>query len=256
MNAALKSLLRRYLPRRVTSHRILSGSLRGQRIFTSWHDYPAAILGYTERPLLAWFARCVQAGETWLDVGAYYGYTAVALSRLVGESGRVFAFEPTVRTAGYLSETRQINVLPQLSVLPLALGAAESLEVKRLPVTRGMVDSGIDRGEWEETLLVASLDWLWPRICGERKRIHGVKVDVQGMEIDVLRGMADMLREHKPKLVVEVHRGVSRPGLLSLIESLGYGRHPEPIEPVEGEVGAQYIDDRSYAFEPVSERRA
>ena len=113
MNAALKSLLRRYLPRRVTSHRILSGSLRGQRIVTSWHDYPAAILGYTERPLLAWFARCVQAGETWLDVGAYYGYTAVALSRLVGESGRVFAFEPTVRTAGYLSETRQINVLPQ-----------------------------------------------------------------------------------------------------------------------------------------------
>ena len=248
MNAALKSILRRCLPRRVTSHRILSGSLRGQRIVTSWHDYPAAILGWTEGSLLAWFARFVQAGETWLDVGAHYGYTAIALSRLVGESGRVFAFEPTVRTAGYLAETQRINTLSQLTVLPLALGAAETLDVKRLPVTRGMVDSGIDHGEREETILVASLDWLWPRICGDRKRIHGVKVDVQGMEIDVLRGMADTVREQRPKLVVEVHRGVSREDLLALIASLGYGQHAEPIDPVAGEVNAQYIDDRSYAF--------
>ena len=251
MNTTLKSILRRCLPRAVRSQRILTGALRGQRIVTSWHDYPAAILGRTERPLLAWFARCVRPGETWLDVGAHYGYTALALSYLVGPSGRVFAFEPTISTAGYLAETRRLNALPQVTVLPFALGAPESLEIKHLPVTRGMVDSTIGQGEWVETILVARLDWLWPRTCGDSERIHGVKVDVQGMEIDVLRGMADTLKRQQPKLVVELHPGVSRADLLGFVESLGYSPQATPIEAMEGEVSAQYVDDQSYAFEPL-----
>ena len=67
---------------------------------TSWHDYPAAILGRTEGALLAYFAKHASSGETWLDVGAHYGYTAIALSKLVGGNGRVFAFEPMLNTAG------------------------------------------------------------------------------------------------------------------------------------------------------------
>src|SRR5206468_10103171 len=97
---SLKEYFRRFLPKTVRPHRILAGRLRGLRIVTSWHDYPGAILGRTERPLLDWFERNVRAGETWLDVGAHYGYTAIALSRLVGLRGRVFAFEPVVATAG------------------------------------------------------------------------------------------------------------------------------------------------------------
>jgi len=40
-----KELARAWLPRRVRSRRILSGPLQGQRIVTSWHDYPAALPG-------------------------------------------------------------------------------------------------------------------------------------------------------------------------------------------------------------------
>jgi len=78
---SLKELLRMCLPHHIQPHRILAGPLRGYRIVTSGHDYPAAILGYTERPLLDWFDKQVGAGETWLDVGAHYGYTAIALAR-------------------------------------------------------------------------------------------------------------------------------------------------------------------------------
>jgi len=49
----------------------LGGLLKGYVIVTSWHDYPAAILGRTERALLDWFAHNVGSGETWLDVGAH-----------------------------------------------------------------------------------------------------------------------------------------------------------------------------------------
>jgi FkbM family methyltransferase len=258
------------LPRAIRQHLILAGSLRGCRIVTSWHDYPAAITGRTERPLLEWFAENVKKGETWLDIGAHYGYTAIALSKLVGVAGRVFAFEPMISTAGCVAQTRELNKFSQLIVLPVGFANPETLEMKQLLVTRGMVDSTLEKCEacpkrsrrsgrqkdeeqavWQETIMVARLDWLWPRICGGREQIDGVKIDVQGMEVEVLTGMVEILRRQHPKLVVEVHRGVDRNQLLGLIETAGYSRQAMPIEPVEGEVEPRYVDDRSYAFQPL-----
>src|SRR4051794_36257605 len=107
MTASLKSRIRRFLPTSVRTHRILAGPLKGAAIQTSWHDYPGAILGTTEKPLVDWFSRNVSPGETWIDVGAHYGYTAIALSRLVGSAGRVVAFEPVLATAGCVARTRE-----------------------------------------------------------------------------------------------------------------------------------------------------
>jgi FkbM family methyltransferase len=248
--------LRWRLPRRIAGHRILSGPLRGRRIVTSWRDYPAAIAGITEPQLLAWFARNVRAGETWLDVGAHYGYTAIALADLVGPAGRVFAFEPMVATAGCVSRTRFLNDFASLTVVPMALGSVDGITIETLPTIRGMVDSTITSsgGEnvpaqtWNEPILVTQLDWLWPRLAGGNETIHGVKIDVQGMELHVLKGMVKTLLAQRPKLVVELHHGVDREAICSTLESLGYSRQATPIEPVEGEVEARFLDDRSYAF--------
>ena len=252
MTGQFKSFLRMLLPHTIRPHAILAGPLRGYRIVTSWRDYPAAILGRTERPLLDWFAANVKSGETWLDIGAHYGYTAISLCRLVRSSGRVFAFEPMLSTAGYVTQTRHLNNFSQLSVLPFGLAAPETLEMKQLSVTRGMVDStlGKDEGctEWQEAILVARFDWLWQRICGGREQINGIKIDVQGMEIEVLQGIIETLRQQKPKLVIEMHRDVDREELLGLIELTGYSRQATPIEPIEGEIEPRYVDDRSYAF--------
>src|SRR6266702_3527618 len=141
MKDSLKAQIRRFLPKTIRAHRILGGRLRGYRIVTSWHDYPAAILGRTERALLDWFERHVAAGETWLDVGAHYGYTAIALSRLVGAGGRVYAFEPVVATAGCISQAGSLNELRQLTVVPVALGDCGELSIDSLPAVRGMVDT-------------------------------------------------------------------------------------------------------------------
>jgi len=248
MDKFSKALIRRLLPRTIRRHRILAGALRGCYIVTSWHDYPAAITGRTEKRLLAWFQQNVAAGETWLDVGAHYGYTAIALCRLVGPEGRVFAFEPMLSTAGHLTQTRFLNHLPQVTVLPLALASPEELELQQLPITRGMVDSGLHGQEPTECILVTSLDWLWPRICGRQERVDGIKIDVQGMEIEALRGMFGTLRRFRPKLVIEVHHGVSRDSLLQLLKAAGYSSPGRPVEPIPGETEARYVDDRSYEF--------
>jgi len=248
MSAPIKETIRKILPRTISRHRIIGGPLRGLTIVTSWHDYPAAILGRTETPLVYWFSNHARPGETWLDIGAHFGYTALALARLVGPSGRVFAFEPMVSTAGCLAQTRQMNQFANLTVVPIGLGQPESFESCTLPVTRGMADSTLTAATWHERINVARLDWLWPRICGEHSKIHGVKIDVQGMENDTIRGMAGLLKTFGPKLVIEFHRGVDRKAILSRLRDLGYRNPGEPIEPTAGETAPAYLDDRSYAF--------
>ncbi|HLV88242.1 MAG TPA: FkbM family methyltransferase [Candidatus Sulfotelmatobacter sp.] len=251
MNPGLKEELRHLLPRSLRRHRILAGPLRGSAIVTSWHDYPAAILGRTERALLEWFDRNVKKGETWLDIGAHYGYTAIALCRLVENSGRVFAFEPMLNTAGCVSRTSYLNHLPQLTVIPMALGNCNDVAIDSLNVVKGMVDSTLKpTNEFKEHFLVSRLDWLWPKICGPDARIDGIKIDVQGMEIKVLEGMADVAKGCQPKLLVELHKGVSRPRFLEVISSIGYEARGVAVDPLPGESEPLYADDRSYQFTP------
>lgn len=249
MNKLLKASIRRMLPKQYGPHRIMSGPLSGMRIVTSWNDYPSAIVGYNERALLKWLQQTAKPGETWLDVGAHYGYTMLAMSKLVGKEGRVFTFEPTLATAGCVSRTIEINKLHQVTVVPMGLGSPPTLELVRIKTSRGMSDSTLKGvGESEVTIFVASFDWLWPQLSGANGRIDGVKIDVQGMEIEVLRGMSTWLRAWKPKLAVEVHEGVDREVLLAMIESYGYSRNAVPIEPVEGETVPGFHDNHSYAF--------
>jgi FkbM family methyltransferase len=251
MRTSLKNLVRRLFPRNIKPHRILGGPLRGKVIVASWHDYPAGIMGLTERPLLDWFRANVRSGDTWLDVGAHYGYTALALAELVTRSGRVFAFEPMLGTAGHLAATRRLNAYQQISIVPFALASVDGIGVAELPTTRGMVDSTLSTNTaLTEQFLLSSIDFLWPKIAGANQVVSGVKIDVQGMEIEALRGMANTVRKYRPKIVVEVHEGVDRRVLLELISSLGYSIEATPVEPVDGEHAARFIDNRSYAFRP------
>ena len=169
--------------------------------------------------------------------------------RLVGARGRVFAFEPVAMTAGYVTRTRALNGLAQLRVIPCGLGSPETLAVHELPSVRGMVDSTISsEGAWLESFMVARLDWLWERICGVERRVDGVKMDVQGMELDAVKGMSDVLRHFGPRLVIEMHGGVDRHQILDLLESLGYSRLAQAVEPAPGEIEPLYLNDRSYVF--------
>jgi len=249
MDSKLKGTLRQFLPRSLRPHRILAGALRGAEIITSWHDYPSAILGRTERPLLKWFANNVRLGETWLDIGAQYGYTAIALSKLVGSTGRVFAFEPMIATAGCTSRTRFLNRLRQLTVIPVALTNCADIEIDVRKTINGMIDSTLNGSiGFHEPFVAANLDWLWPRISGSNQQIHGAKIDVQGMEISVLEGMASLAKQFGPKLIVEMHEGVSRSKFLDLLAALGYRSQGLPLEPLPDETRPVYADDRSYLF--------
>lgn len=251
----VKKIIRSILPRSIRPWRIISGQLKGKIIVTSWYDYPAAILGRTEKPLLSWFAKNVHDGETWIDVGAHYGYTSLALCSLVGPKGHVYAFEPMLKTSGYLSRTREINSLNQLTILPFALNSEECISIKNLPSVRGMIDSTLIRQEnnfaskFTEKIICSGFDWLWIMMGGDKEIVSGIKIDVQGMEYSVLQGMKKILKTQRPKLIIEFHSGVDRNIILKYLSEIKYSKSAIPLEPVKGESKPQYYDNKSYLFE-------
>src|SRR5205823_451700 len=117
--------------------------------------------------------------------------------------------------------TRQLNSLRQLQIVPLGLAACPATETRRLPLVRGMADSTITRGAWEEPISVASFDAIWPSLCEQNPVVHGVKIDVQGMELEVIAGMRNTLVSQHPKLIVEFHSGVDRAHALELLSQCG-----------------------------------
>jgi hypothetical protein len=113
-----------------------------------------------------------------------------------------------------------------------------------------MLDSTINGSNRKETLFVANLDWLWPKICGGNNAIDGIKIDVQGMEIEVLRGISVILEALKPKLIIELHKGVDRDAFLNQIVSSGYRVEAIPLVSYEEGLENNLIDDKSYVFLP------
>jgi FkbM family methyltransferase len=196
-----------------------------------------------------WLFEHVRPGDVWIDVGAHYGYTAIAMALLAGKGGRVLAFEPVLRTASHICETCRINRLEQVTVVPVGLTNANDLQMMEMAIVRGMAEVG-GSSNHRETLLSFRLDWLWPRIRRTDERPNGVKIDVQGMELEVLEGMSETLRKHSPIIALEFHDGVSRPAVLGVLRGAGYHSPGVPIEPLPGEGVPAYSSNRSYAFFP------
>lgn len=228
------------------------GPLRGALIVTSWHDYPAALLGYAEAALLRWMESSVSAGATWLDVGAHYGYTALALARLVGPGGRVYAFEPVLGTARCLIETTRINRLPQLRVVNLGLSGPRETEPMDVGLVRGMAVPREPDTRARDTIRLAPLDRVWSRLSEGDRSVQGIKIDVQGMELPALQGMRRLLEAQRPLLAIEFHEGVDRGAALGLLRRCGY-QDGVPVAPLRDEQHPSYASDRTYLFAARSE---
>src|ERR1019366_4695009 len=111
-----------------------------------------------------------------------------------GGRGRVFAFEPSLSSAGCLARTRLANRHWWWTICPLGLDQSPTLAVHELPLVRGMIDSQIapESADGTERFLSVAYDAVWPGLAAGDPRIHGIKIDVQGMEIAVLEGMRDV----------------------------------------------------------------
>lgn len=176
-----------------------------------------------ELPLQNFLVHFLQEGDVCLDVGANVGIHTLLTAALVGESGKVYAFEPTPRTFDIL--TANSDNKPNVTRAKMALMEDEG--------KRNLIDYGVEKSGLNAVLLTSFQDdpqastlLIDTTTLDEFCRSQGIrptfiKIDTEGTEEMVLRGGRNTLVTHHPTLVIEVQRDNPR-GVVTLLAAFGY----------------------------------
>lgn len=150
----------------------------------------------------------VQSGDVVLDVGANIGYYSVLCSKIVGDSGKVLAFEPTKHFAEICKENIKINELQNVSLFEFGLSNNESCTDifigDNSATMHWLVDSPRNGGEPidKETIRLKTLDSIIDSLNVDK--IDFIKVDIDGHEPSFLEGAWDTITKYKPKILLEL----------------------------------------------------
>jgi FkbM family methyltransferase len=168
---------------------------------------------------VALFRQILRTGDVVVEAGANFGSHTVVMAKLVGDGGRVFAFEPRRLVFQSMAANVALNALPNVHTVHAGLGAAPgSIKVPVLNPEKGHNFGGfsIDGHEQGESVAVQTVDSLQLRRC------RLLKVDVEGMESEVLEGARDTIARCRPLLYVENDRKEHSARLIALIQSFDY----------------------------------
>jgi len=99
---------------------ILATSARGKRWITGSGPH-SCWLGFNERAMRAEWTQIVREGVVVWDVGANVGSYTILSSVLVGPRGHVIAIEPDATNIRYLRQHVELNDLPNVTVLEVAV---------------------------------------------------------------------------------------------------------------------------------------
>jgi len=173
----------------------------------------------------------VGEGSTALDIGAHIGYFTLILAKSVGESGKVFAFEPENKNFSMLKKNIEVNKFKNVILENIALSSSSGkvnlfLDKDNLGnmsfSPENIPDSSLNGKVEVES---QTLDDYAKNISG---KISFIKMDVQGAEGLVLRGGLELLKNHKPVILMEFwpyglkNNGTDPLELLRMLNSLGY----------------------------------
>ncbi|HKP54361.1 MAG TPA: FkbM family methyltransferase [Chloroflexia bacterium] len=230
---AVARLARRILNRLVGRGRkivaITAGPLKGARFRLDLQTEKYFWLGTHEPLVQEWLASYVKPGWVVYDVGAHIGFFTLLLSRLVGESGKVFAFEPDPANAKRLRENTSLNNTANVRLVPQAVSGDEGMvRFQSDRETMSHVVTGTHSGGTERAGIIevsaTTLDTFV--IGGHNPPPHFIKLDVEGHEDVVLSGSLRILKEHRPLILCEVHNAHAGVAVWTILTSLNYRLFP------------------------------
>jgi FkbM family methyltransferase len=188
------------------------------------------VLGSWEPPETDWFLRIVKPGDTIVDAGANIGYYTVIGSRLVGDKGKVYAFEPDPTNFALLEKNVRLNgltnVVPEQKALSNRKGA-----LKLFIAAENKGDHRIYQPEGESRPAVEIEAVRLDEYFKDYKRgIDVLKTDTQGADGLILEGMTGLLEGRKdgPSIFMEFWphglkgMGTDASELLKKLESYDY----------------------------------
>ncbi len=183
-----------------------------------------------EEDFIELMAESIKPGSAVIDAGAYIGTHTLAMAKLVGRQGRVFAFEPQKKVFRELIfnliENRISNVIP----LRFALGGDVRIVEMDRPING--IEATVGIGTGGDRVELRTLDSF--NIPG----VSFIKIDVEGFEDAVLDGARRTIAANRnPPILIEIARAAdyaSAPpdvrtrieGTLNKLEDYGYAVTP------------------------------
>lgn len=158
-----------------------------------------------EEKELKFFMSVLKPGDVFFDVGANGGLYSVIASKIVGEEGRVYAFEPGNFEIGLLTHNIQLNSCENITIVDKAVGNSTGT------VDFGISDDGAMNSlrktehslqsirEWKPVQMIR-LDDFFEQLAV--KRVNFVKIDVEGAENLVFEGATKILSSGKPVTIL------------------------------------------------------
>ena len=163
------------------------------------------------RALAPAIVRLVPQDGVVFDVGAHAGQYTKLFAR-AAPRGRVLAFEPGSYARAILRIAVRLRRLANITVAPLALGAACGVDILSVPVkARGSYGFGLSHlgrpnHRWDrvarELVAVATIDAVAAAMALDR--LDFIKADIEGWELALLRGGEKTLRRYHPALLIEL----------------------------------------------------
>jgi len=149
----------------------------------------STVIDLVESQAQEFFHEFVKDANVFVDVGAAYGWYTLKAARLM-KKPRILSIEPDDKFFQLLQANIRLNKLNY--VIPVKLALSDE-------------DGYIKLGHRE--VRCKRLDSLLQDLCISYSDVGFIKIDVEGMALKVLRGMSETLREGKPALLVELHKG-------------------------------------------------
>lgn len=177
--------------------KVRAGPARGAMLFTTYRCGTRQLLGVYESEIIPYLKRYVRAGDVCYDIGAAGGYYTFAFAKLAAP-GRVHSFDMDKQL------TDQLTVLADDNA---RLGSMVRVHQMQIGARH------VDERQTSLDQLVYQHRWPPPDV---------IKIDVEGGELDILNGAAQLLREHHPRLIVEVHSVALEQSCTHRLESLSY----------------------------------
>jgi FkbM family methyltransferase len=188
--------------------------------------YPTGWLGSNYQDVY-FLKHIIEPGAYCGDIGAHLGYYTIALSRLVGPSGKVIAVEPMPAFNSTLTKLLRAKTAVNVELHQVALGGGSEFVEMGIPKVGAMkrfayarVKESSEHLEYIESVKVKNL--TGDEMFGRLPRLDFIKCDVEGLEVPVFRSAMAVLRTHHPILLCELADKAERIKMYEMLQPLGY----------------------------------
>ncbi|MGU3376713.1 FkbM family methyltransferase [Chryseobacterium sp. M5A1_1a] len=215
--------------RGVKKNIIYRGSIQLDLDLDDWIQQQLYFLGEYEKAEIDYLYSTLKKGDTFIDVGGNIGLFSLNASGIVGNEGKVYAFEAFKPNYEKFSKHLTLNNFKNVILEHLAISEKSGyIEILYNDYydNVGMASSYLKDFTAKERVESISLDAYTK--ARQITKIDMIKIDIEGGEFSALKGMSEILTYYKPRIIIEINNVAlqssnhSEDELIQILQEKGY----------------------------------